>query len=290
MGKASTWLLEHKRDVYSQFGEDGVIEETLRLLPEGNRWCVEFGAWDGRYLTNTRHLIEAKGFSAVLIEANPTKFQDLQRNYEQHKNVITMNRFVGFKTDDNLDHLLGPTPIPRDFDLLSIDIDGNDFHVWQAMSKYQPKVVVIEFNPTIPAPVRFVQPADPALSQGASLTALAELGKAKGYELVAVLPTNAVFVRKEYYPLFQIESNAPEVLRTNLDDITYLFSGYDGRVFLQGSRKLPWHGIELKESHFQPLPGLLRSFPGNYTFLQRQLFKLYRWATQPKTGGGHGLP
>ena len=75
-----------------------------------------------------------------------------------------------------------------------------------------------------------------------------ELGKEKGYELVSVLPFNAFFVRRDYYPLFQIECNSPEVLRTHLDDITYLFSGYDGRVFLRGNRVLQQFGIALKEA------------------------------------------
>jgi hypothetical protein len=210
MNRASTWLLEFKRNVHSQTGEDGIIQEILEVLPCNNNWCVEFGAWDGLFLTNTRHLIESKGFSAVLIEADKKRFHELQRNYSQN-NVTTINRFVGFEEGDNLDQILSDTPIPYDFDILSIDIDGNDYHVWKCVSKYRPKVVVIEFNPTIPTHIRFVQPADPSINQGASLLSLVELGKEKGYELVSVLPFNAFFVREEYYSLFQLESNAPDL-------------------------------------------------------------------------------
>ena len=77
MIKKSTWLFEHKRDVYSQTGEDGIIEKILETLPENDEWCVEFGAWDGQYLTNTRYLIEEKEYSAILIEADKKKFLDL---------------------------------------------------------------------------------------------------------------------------------------------------------------------------------------------------------------------
>jgi hypothetical protein len=281
MSRASTWLLDYKRDVYSQSGEDGIIEKILEVIPQNDKWCVEFGAWDGLFLTNTRYLIESKGFSAVLIEADKNKFRNLQGNYSQHGNVITINKFVGFREDDNLDQILTTSPIPYEFDFLSIDIDGNDFHVWKSISKYRPKVVVIEFNPTIPTPIRFIQPADPSVNQGASLLSLVELGKEKGYELVSVLPFNAFFVREKYYPLFQMESNAPEVLRTSLDNITYLFSGYDGRVFLRGSCRLPWHGIALNESKVQHLPRLLRKYPGNYTKLRRILFALYLLVVNP---------
>ncbi len=117
-------------------------------------------------------LIESKGFSAVLIEADRNRFNDLQRSYSHLGSCITINRFVGFKENYNLDHILSTTNIPNNFDFLSIDIDGNDFHVWKAISKYRPKLVAIEFNPTIPTQVRFIQPADPSINQCASLLSL----------------------------------------------------------------------------------------------------------------------
>ena len=277
-----TWLLEFKRDEYSQTGEDGIIEKILEVLPCNDKWCVEFGAWDGLYLTNTRHLILSKGFSAVLIEADKKRFLDLQRNYAQAKGVTPINRFVGFGDNDSLDHILSETPIPDAFDLLSIDIDGNDYHVWRRVERYQPKIVVIEFNPTIPTELRFVQEANPALNQGASLLSLVELGKEKGYELVCVLHFNAIFVRKHFFHLFNLESNEPHILRTNLSSITYLFSGYDGRVFLRGNCKLPWHhGVRLKERNIQPLPRFIRGFPGNYTWLQSLMFGVFFVVNEP---------
>jgi hypothetical protein len=281
MSRASTWLLEHKRDVYSQTGEDGIIEKILETIGDNDKWCVEFGAWDGMYLTNTRYLIESKGYSAVLIEADRSKFIELERNYSQMDNVVPINEFVGFGDNDSLDHILSRTPVPYDFDLLSIDIDGNDYHAWKAMLKYRPKVIVVEFNPTIPTSIEFVQAADPSLNQGTSLLSFVEMGKEKGYELVSSLPWNAFFVRKEYYPLFEIELNSPEILRTNLDYISYVFSGFDGQVFLRGRCTLPCHGMALKESDVQHLPKFLRKFPSNYSTFQRIAFQLFRIAKNP---------
>lgn len=275
---AATWLLEFQRDEYSQAGEDGILEKILEILPSNDKWCVEFGAWDGVYLTNTRHLILAKDYSAVLVEADRNRFLELQANYaQQGSRVIPINCFVGFGDDDNLDRILAGTPIPRDFDLLSIDIDGNDYHVWQRVEHYQPKVVVVEFNPTIPTGIEFVQAADPAVNQGASLTSLVELGRKKGYELVCVLAFNAFFVRKQYFHLFQMESNDPALLRTDLSAITYLFTGFDGTAFLRGACNLPWHGIGFRESDVQPLPSFLRKFPSNYTRLQKMAFAAFLW-------------
>jgi hypothetical protein len=276
MSRTPTWLLEHARNVHSQTGEDGIIEKILEMLPGRDGWCVEFGAWDGLHLTNTRHLILDKGYSAVLIEADPVRYRQLQKNYADRAAVITKQGFVGFTAADGLDALCRDTPLPVGFDLLSIDIDGNDYHVWKAIERYRPKVVVIEFNQTIATPVRFVQPADPALSQGSSLLSLVELGGEKGYELVCVAEHNAFFVRSEYFALFELATNAPEVLRTSTKDVTYLFSGYDGTVFLRGGGRLPWHKLRLPESRFQLLPAYLRRFPDNYSPFQDWLFRWYR--------------
>jgi hypothetical protein len=269
-----TWLLDYKKDVYSQTGEDGIIEKILEVIGSNDKWAVEFGAWDG-VISNTQYLIESKQYKAVLIEADKKRFLDLKRIIGQNDNIIPINQFVEFKKDNNLDHILSNTPIPLDYDLLSIDIDGNDFHVWKATKKYSPKVVIIEFNPTIPTHISFVQTADKSVNQGTSLLSLVQLGKEKGYELVSVLWFNAVFVKKEYFHLFQIEFNDPEILRTNLDSISYIFQGYDGHVFLQGNCKLGWHGIDFKESKIQQLPSLLRKYPPNYSILEKIIFGLF---------------
>jgi hypothetical protein len=279
---APTWLLDYKKNVFSQSGEDGIIDKILDILPFSDHWCVEFGAWDGVRLSNTRHLILSKGFSAVLIEGDRRRFLELKNNYIQTEDrVIPIQSFVGFGDHDNLDEILEQTPIPQDFDLLSIDIDGNDYHVWKRVEHYQPKIVVVEFNPTIPTEVRFVQPADPSVNQGSSLLSFVELGKEKGYELICVLPLNAFFVRKEYFSLFQMESNEPQSLRTDLSAITYLFTGYDGRLFLRGASDLPWHGIRLNESSLQPLPLFFRRYSGNYTRFHKITFAAYLLYKEP---------
>lgn len=283
MTKSPTWLLEHKKNVHSQFGEDGIFEKILEALPENERWCVEFGAWDGLFLSNTRNLIENHDYSAVLIEANPIKFKELQANYADNDKVFLFNQLVGFETDDNLSHVLEKTSIPRNFELLSIDIDGNDYHVWKECRSFQPKVVCIEFNSTIPSEVEFVQAPDPNVQQGASILSLAKLGREKGYELLCVLECNMIFVLERFYPLYDIRDNSIQSLRTDIGNVTFLFSGYDGRVFLRGARELPWHGLDLKEGSFQRLPRYLRTFPATYGRFQLVSFGLYLLFRSPRT-------
>ena len=98
----------------------------------------------------------------------------------------------------------------------------------------------------------------------------------KGYDLICVLPFNAIFVRRDLFPLFEISDNRPCVLRTDTSAVTHLFSGYDGKIFLSGARKMPWHGMSLEKSRFQVVPSWARKYPPNYSRLHERLFYLLK--------------
>lgn len=273
MQKEPHWLLAHASDTFSQTGEDGIIARILSLLPETDRWCVEFGAWDGVHLSNVRKLIVEAQYNAVMIEGNPEKLQALRMNYDGNARVHAVNAFVGFDRNNNLDTILSAYDIPKNFDFLSIDIDGNDYYVWEAVEQYRPKVVCVEFNPTIPSEVVFVQPAVPGVNQGCSVAALEQLAQQMRYKLVCVLPWNAFFVDEKYFDRFEIADNSVHALRKDLSAITWLFSGYDGSVHLAGMKKLPWHDCAIDERRMQVLPRLLQTFPGDWTRFQKRFFR-----------------
>jgi len=282
MNENPTWLLDFRSNVYSQSGEDGVIEKILEVIDTLDGWCVEFGALDGQRMSNTRNLIQNRKYSAVLIEGNKKFFRSLQNNYSDNQNVITLNKLVGFNREDSLDTILADTSIPKNYDFLSIDIDGNDYHVWNAAQVYRPKIVCIEFNPTIPTEVEFVQDADMNVSQGSSLKSLVKLAKKKCYQLVCVVGVNAFFVSDEYFSLFKIQNNDIHILRTDTSKVTYLFTGYDGKVFIRGYGKMPWHlRLPMKESRMQRIPWILRNFPGNYNLPELLIFGFYLLITSP---------
>lgn len=209
-------------------------------------------------MSNTLNLILHKGYSGVLIEGNAKLFAKLERNFAGKANVIPIKRYVGFTSQDGLDSILLGTPIPNDFDLLSIDIDGNDYHVWDAIVKYRPKVVIIEFNPTIPSHVDFIQPRDMKVSQGNSILSLTKLAKQKGYELIATTKLNAIYVDSKYFSLFDISDNSIETLRVDNKKITYVFHGYDGTIFIDGYGYLNWHEMPYNVRKMQQLPRFLR--------------------------------
>lgn len=276
--KSGPWLNECASNVTSQYGEDGIIEKVLEVIGDNNRWCVEFGAWDGVHFSNTCNLVKSKEYSVVFIEGNTSRIDKINSNYKGYEEkVIAINEFVGFTENDGLDSILKKTPIPVDFDLLSVDIDGNDYHVWDATKHYRPKVVVIEHNPTMSNEVDFVQEKDMDVAHGSSLLSLTRLARGKGYELVAVTLTNAIFVDAKYFPKFGISDNSLWTMRPEQPRVTHIFNGYDGRVFLRGFGKVNWHRLKYKESKFQVIPRWLRGNPENYSPLKRRLAIIYRF-------------
>ncbi|MBN1796219.1 MAG: FkbM family methyltransferase [Sedimentisphaerales bacterium] len=278
----NNWLQSYAYNKTSQHGEDGIIEKVLEVIGDNDKWCVEFGSWDGKRASNTYTLITDKYYSAVLIEASSKRFQDLKKTFEGNNKVVMLNQFVGFGDDDNLDKILEKTPIPQNFDLLSIDVDGNDYHIWHAVRKYRPKCAVIEFNPTIPKEVEFVQGKDHAITQGCSLLSLTKLARSKGYELVATTKGNAIYVDKKYFDKFGIADNSVAVMWTDQSFITYIFCGFDGKIFIRGYGKSPWHLFPFKESKVQMLPKWAVKRVGDKNFIRRKLGKFYRRLVKEK--------
>jgi hypothetical protein len=111
------------------------------------------------------------------MEADPVRFRDLHSAHGACGRNILLNAFVGFTNSAGPDVILSKCEIPGDFDFLSIDIDGDDCHVWAAVQQYRPKLVVIEYNFTVPNAVLFVQDKDPEITRGASSASPVELAR-----------------------------------------------------------------------------------------------------------------
>jgi hypothetical protein len=248
-----------RRNVYSQSGEDGILEQLFKRIQVDKGYFVEFGAWDGRHLSNSAKLAE-EGWRGCFIEGNPERFQDLEKNYKDSEAVKRLNVFVDSTGVNSLDNLLQRINAPKVFDLLSIDIDGNDYHVWASLQDYRPRLVVVEFNPTIPTSILYVQENEPWLNRGASLAALAELAKKKDYALVAATEWNAFFMDREVVEQFAVATYQPQEVKGNQHE-AFIFHGYDGTLIIAGQRKLLWHGIEFSEDELQILPQSLRKIP-----------------------------
>ena len=254
-------LLAHAHNVTSQRGEDGIVERIFALIPPRSRWCVECGAWDGRTFSNTWNLIHRRGWSACLIEGDPARHAMLAREVQSNPGVRCLGRWVDMDGPNRLDALLAESGAPPDLDFASIDVDGLDYFIWESLEQYRPTLVVIEFNPTVPNDVRFIQARDRNVNQGCSLLALVELGRRKGYELVCCTGWNAFFVVTEHAHVLGVTDCRLETLFVPLMD-GRIFHGYDGTVHVVGMDRLAWHGRLLSAEDFQVLPAEARRYPG----------------------------
>jgi len=225
---------------YSQWGEQAMIFDALDKLPERDGWCVDIGAGDGVTLSNTRALVES-GYNAVLIESNPSKVNQLFVHSTNIGKSQPIRATVGRNEGNRIDDILaGKTVAPPDFDFLSIDIDGMDYWVWADMSKYKPKLIMVEFNPTMDETLEFIQQPDATTNTGSSLLAIVRMANALGYELIATTATNALFVEQEYFDRFGIRDNSIRALWTDRRFMSWVFYDYTGRACVTGFRESPW--------------------------------------------------
>jgi hypothetical protein len=256
-----TPLNQWARDVTSNSGEDGIIQKIFEVIGAKNHWCVELGALDGIYDSNTWDLINTHAWSAVLIEAEPSYVKKLRALYANNPKVFLLERFIGLDKSNSLDAALAETPIPHDFDLLVLDVDGNEYHLWNSLEKFRPRVVVVEFNPTIPNDIEFVQPKDMSIQQGSSLRSIEKLAAQKHYRLIATTAVNALFVDAPLFESFGMQNASLDALHTDTRFYTRLFQLYDGTLVLSGYQRLFWHKIPLSSDAIQVLPKWKRHYP-----------------------------
>ncbi len=189
--------------VYSQNEEDGIIQEIFNRIGITNHHFVEFGVGNG--LENNTVYLLTKGWRGLWIESDSKSVKGIKKVFDRllrRENLIINKSFV---TCENIESLLIDAGVPEEFDLLSIDIDGNDYWIWKAINRYRPSVVVIEYNSLYPPDQKWVRRYDPHAVWkedsyfGASLKSLTILGEEKGYRLVACnfTGTNAFFVRED---------------------------------------------------------------------------------------------
>jgi len=230
----------------SQYGEDGIIAEIFQRIGIRSKCCVEFGAWDGKYLSNTWALWHEQGWAAILIEGEKDRHASLQADLAAFPGVRAVSAYVRPEGENSLDQILARESCPHDLDLLSIDVDGDEYHIWKSLSRFRPRVVIVEHNPTIPPELDLVQ--KPGEYFGASSGSLTRLAHEKGYRLVACTDTNSIFVADEDFPkLGMPEPDVRSIFpRTGL---SYLINAYDGRIFMSQnpvySRKIPVASVRL---------------------------------------------
>jgi hypothetical protein len=196
-------LVRYGYKVYCQNDEDGIIAEIFRRIGTTSRTFVEFGVETGVECNTAKLLVE--GWRGLWIESNAASATAIRREFAP---FIADGKLVlkeSLVTTENINGLIGKAGFSGEIDLLSIDIDGNDYWVWKAINTVDPRVVVIEYNATLRPPMALVVPYraeaewDGTNHYGASLEALVRLAAAKNYRLVgcSIAGVNAFFVRAD---------------------------------------------------------------------------------------------
>ena len=248
-------LEKHERKVFSQFGEDGVIEKIFEIIEPTTKYCVEFGAADGVDGSNMRNLILNHGWRSYQIEGQPSLAKKLAKAYEGNPDVKTQQAWVW---PGNIEILFEEAGVPKDLDFLVIDIDSNDYYVWRAIHDFRPKVVMVEINPLFAPPQKMVVDYHPMNYWdgsdyfGASLQSYYDLAKKKGYELIYQMKDggNAFFVDAKYFPRFGIADNSPtKLFREPADWVKKLDSGQgrNGVPFDEDKRYLEWKDLKIEK-------------------------------------------
>jgi len=189
--------------IRSQNEEDGLLLALFKRIGTTNRRCVEIGC--GSNGGNSGFLVQECGWAGLMVDANRASIATVRLRYAGHAVTIVKHRV----TREDVNDLLREYGFTGELDLLSLDIDGNDYWVWEAMSLCSPRVVVLEYNwlfgperaVTIPYDADFKVGASGTRSyRGASLAAFVHLAHRKGYRLVATERVNGIFLRNDVAP------------------------------------------------------------------------------------------
>lgn len=204
--KTISSLADAEFKVFSQWGEDGIVQYLVHHISIPNKVFVEFGVEDYRE-ANTRFLLIQNNWEGLIIDSNPdlAKYLSAQELYWRYN----LNAKTSFITAENINELIREAGIEGDIGLLSIDIDGNDYWVWKAMEVISPRIVICEYNSVFGVKHQITVPYQPDFDKtrhhysnlcfGASLPAICRLAEEKGYQLVGsnAAGCNAFFVRQD---------------------------------------------------------------------------------------------
>ena len=203
---AGSDIIDAEFKVFSQNGEDGILQYLINNIAIEDDTFVEFGVSNYQE-ANTRFLLLNNNWKGLVLDGSSENINAIKKEelYWKHD----LNAGQHFITRDNINSIILGAGISGDIGLLSVDIDGNDYWVWQAIDVVQPRIVVCEYNSvfgcdypiSVPYDEKFqrAQAHHSCLYFGASLPALCHLAEQKGYDFVGSNSTgiNAFFIRSD---------------------------------------------------------------------------------------------
>ena len=232
--------------VYSQNDEDGIIEEIFNRIGTTNKIFIEFGVQNG--LECNSHYLLFKGWRGLWIDGGESYVKEICEKFAPVLANGQLKVLQAFITRENINELFIKGGIEGEIDLLSIDIDGNDYYVWEAINVVNPRVVIVEYRAFFPPNCDWKQAYnkrhvwDGTDWQGASLKAFELLGRRLGYQLVGTSLTgvNAFFVRKDLAKDSFIEPATAE----------NLYNPARARYLRYANNQFPQHCLAVQHENF----------------------------------------
>jgi hypothetical protein len=225
---------------YSQT-EESIISGLIKQLPDIPKTCIEVGAADGIWLSNTANLWKNLGWKAVLIEEGNSNFENLLKNTKGYSCMCYHKRIepIGPDSIDDLvergGYLFSGGDC-SDIGVLSIHIDGNDYYIFEAL-KMKPAIVIVEFNATIPPKVDIIGPLNGKL--GCSARALGRLAADKGYMVISISGSNIILRRFDGWGTgeFNLHDYNYSMVQALFKDhsLSYLVQDYEGNWAISGA-------------------------------------------------------
>jgi len=211
-------LSEVEFQVFSQFGDDGIIQFLIDKLPIINKTFIEFGVENYKE-SNTRFLLVNNCWSGMVIDGDIKNIDQIKSS--QLYSFFDLKAVSSFITKDNINNLISSSGLKKEIGILSIDIDGNDFWVWQALQEIEPQIIICEYNSlfgfddalTIPYHPGFIRGISSPLSYyGTSLKAAYLLAQERGYFFIGCnsAGNNAYFINNKLRSFCPISEKTPE--------------------------------------------------------------------------------
>lgn len=197
--------------VFSQWGEDGILQHLIHHLPITRTEFVEFGVEDYRE-ASTRFLLMNDNWRGLVMDGSEAHIQSIQGAYNHWCHDLTAR--CAFISPENINQLLEDAGFTGDIGIYSVDVDGMDYWIWKATTVVSPIIVICEYNGVFGSDIAVTVPPDAGfmrskahysnLFYGASLSALEHLGREKGYSLVGsnTAGNNAFFIRQDMLGAF----------------------------------------------------------------------------------------
>lgn len=247
-GASQDSICENEFKVFSQWGEDGIIQYLINELDIPNKIFVEFGV-ENYTESNTRFLLINSNWSGLVMDGSEDNINFIKKDSIYWR--YNLKAECAFITKENINELLTKNGISGDIGLLSIDIDGNDYWVWNEIDVISPRIVICEYNSIWGFEKKITVPYDPSFIRsnyhyshivyGASISALNSLAEKKGYTLVGgnTAGNNIFFVRNDVLNASKVKpSSVKDAYRkaqfreSRNEDGTLSFLDFEGRKSL----------------------------------------------------------